>query len=264
MNTPLVSIIVPCYNQGKYIAETLDSVLGQKYSNWECVIINDGSTDDSEDVISRYCDKDSRFKYIYQENAGVVVARNNAISQSHGKYLLPLDGDDLISPEYLDMAVPILEANDIVILVYCDVMKFGAEEGVLKLPVFNIRNLLSTGCCVCTSMFRRKSFDLVGGYKIEMREGWEDWEFFISLIEMGGEVKKIDKTLFFYRFIENSRNRNIDREKKRELRTTLVRLHPRLYYEQYDKMVVERNTRSYSFYEKLIAPYKSIRAWLKI
>lgn len=262
MGSSVVSIIVPCYNQSHFIAETLDSVLAQKYTNWECVIINDGSIDNSEEIILRYCEKDERFVYLYQDNAGVVAARNNAIAHSHGKYILPLDGDDLISSDYLALAVPILDADDDVVLVYCNVMKFGTEEGTMKLPDFNIRNLLSTGCCVCTSMFRRKSFDLVGGYKLEMREGWEDWEFFISLVEMGGKTQKIDKTLFFYRYLEDSRNRSIDKVIKSQLRTTLVRLHPKLYYEQYDNLVAELNTRSYHFYKAIMSPYWRLRSWL--
>ena len=257
-----VSIIVTCYNQSNYIAETLDSVLAQKYTNWECIVINDGSTDNSEEIILSYSEKDERFIYLYQDNAGVVTARNNAISQSRGKYILPLDGDDVISDEYLLLAVKILDENDDVNLVYCDAMKFGAEKGLLKLPDFTIRNLLNTGCCVCTSMFRRSSYDIIGGYKEDMNIGWEDLEFFISLIELGGKPRKIDKVLFFYRILEKSRNRSIDEVTMCKIRTAMVRLHPKLYYEQYDKMLAELNTHSYHFYKTIMSPYWHFRSWL--
>lgn len=240
-NTPKVSIIVPCYNQSNYIAETLDSVLMQTYNNWECIIVNDGSTDQSERIILGYCNKDARFKYISQDNQGVICARNNAIRESKGEYILPLDGDDLISKEYLDLAVRVLDSDNDIVLVYCDVMRFGAVEGLWLLPKVSIRNLLHTGCCVCTSMFRRTSFDLVGGYKYEMNQGWEDWEFYISLLEKGGKAYKINQPLFKYRIIDDSRDRSIAPHIKHELRSRIVRLHPQLYYEQYDAIWKDYN-----------------------
>jgi len=85
-----VSVIVTCYNQECYLAEALNSVLVQTYQDWECIIINDGSTDASEVIAKSYITKDPRFKYIYQENQGVVAARNNAIAASTGKINYPL------------------------------------------------------------------------------------------------------------------------------------------------------------------------------
>ena len=76
MNNPLVSIIVPCYNQAQYLPETLDSVLAQTYPYWECIIVNDGSPDNTEEIAKHYCEKDSRFKYVYKENGGLSSARN--------------------------------------------------------------------------------------------------------------------------------------------------------------------------------------------
>ena len=78
----LVSIIIPCYNLSQYLPETLDSVLAQTYQSWECIIINDGSIDNTEKITKLYVDKDKRFKYIYQNNQGVSSARNNGIRNS--------------------------------------------------------------------------------------------------------------------------------------------------------------------------------------
>lgn len=90
---PIVSIIVPCYNQGHLLCDALDSVLMQTYIDWECIIVNDGSTDNTESVALAYCEKDARFMYFYQDNQGVIASRNNAIRKSNGRYILPLDGE---------------------------------------------------------------------------------------------------------------------------------------------------------------------------
>lgn len=98
---PMVSIIVPCYNAENYILDTLHSIQSSVYPSWECIIINDGSTDNSLNVIKEAIDGNSRFTILSQENSGPSVARNRGIRASHGTYILPLDADDLISKEYI-------------------------------------------------------------------------------------------------------------------------------------------------------------------
>ena len=102
---PLISIIVPCFNQGEFLAEALNSVMGQTYSNWECVIVDDGSEDDTSVVAAEFVEKDRRFSYIKQDNQGPSIARNNGISLSKGTYILPLDSDDIIESTYLEKAI---------------------------------------------------------------------------------------------------------------------------------------------------------------
>lgn len=259
MGETLVSVILTCYNQEKYLAEALDSVLNQTYPFWECVILNDGSTDGSEDVAKRYVSRDKRFIYVYQSNQGVVAARNNAIKISKGDYILPLDGDDMISPDYIKLATDVLDNNKDVILVYCNVERFGNESGILLLPELNKRNILRSGCCVSSSVYRREIYDSVGGYKKEMSEGWEDWEFFISLIETGGKVYKLNQILFYYRFLKNSRDRNINKDKADYLKSKIIQLHPNMYFEEYDKLLTDYesiiSSRSYkimSFFTKIL------------
>jgi glycosyltransferase involved in cell wall biosynthesis len=262
----MVSIIVTCYNQEAYLAECLDSVLNQTFPNWECVIINDGSTDRSEIIAKEYVSKDNRFHYIFQKNQGVVAARNNAIESSKGKYILPLDGDDIIAKDYLELAIPILEKDDDVQLVYCDVEYFGAKCGRMGIWEVTLRNILSGGCCVNSSVFRRKTFDEVGGYKECMRYGLEDWEFFVSLVEKGGKFHKINKSLFFYRISPTSRNNTIDDTKDEILRNQVVQLHPNLYYNEYCKLLRDYNalkrSRKYQLINFIFKPYDLLRKLL--
>lgn len=264
MKNTLVSVILTCYNQEKYLSEALDSVLKQTYPYWECVILNDGSTDGSEEIAKQYVSKDKRFVYVYQKNQGVVAARNNAIKVCKGGYILPLDGDDIISSNYLELAADVLDKNKDVVLVCCNVEKFGDESGPLLLPEINIRNILSTGCCVSSSMFRREKYNLVGGYKEVMSDGWEDWEFFISLLETGGKVYKLNQVLFFYRILHKSRDRKLEQKNREVLRSKMVQLHPNSYYREYDSLLNEYeaivNSRMYkilSFLSKITACYRT-------
>ena len=119
-----VSIIVPCYNQAQYLDECLQSVLEQTYPHWECIIINDGSPDNTEKVAQEWVVKDTRFKYIYKENGGLSSARNAGIEIADGEFILPLDADDKISAHYLKLAVKEFEKDTYLKVVYCKAEKF--------------------------------------------------------------------------------------------------------------------------------------------
>lgn len=132
-STSLVSIIVPCFNYGWILAETLDSILSQTHNNWECIIINDGSADDTQAVAERYRAKDARFHYVYQANGGLSAARNHGLRLAKGKYIQFLDADDLLVPRKLAIQAAYLDAHPEVDLIYGDVRYFRhGELGVLS------------------------------------------------------------------------------------------------------------------------------------
>ena len=112
-----VSIIVPCYNQAQYLGQALKSVLGQTYQGWECLIVNDGSTDDTEIVAKQWLEKDERFAYYYKTNGGLPQTRNFGIERAVGTFILPLDADDYLSVNYIECCVNEL-TNQNVKLVY--------------------------------------------------------------------------------------------------------------------------------------------------
>ena len=95
---PQISVVIPCYNQAQYIAECLDSIVAQTFKDYEVIIVNDGSTDNSLEIIKQYIDRYENFLLLNQSNQGVVFARNNAISKAKGKYIYPLVADDKIAP----------------------------------------------------------------------------------------------------------------------------------------------------------------------
>jgi glycosyltransferase involved in cell wall biosynthesis len=194
-----VSIIVPCYNQAHYLDESLQSVLEQSYDNWECIIVNDGSPDDTEIVSKSWLDKDSRFKYVYQENGGLSSARNFGILQAKGEFILPLDADDKISTNYVLLAVQSFQEDDSLKVVYCKAEKFGVETGNWCLEPFSLFNLSRKNMIFCTALYRKIDWELVEGYDTNMKYGCEDWEFWIALLKNGGNVRQLDEVGFYYR-----------------------------------------------------------------
>ena len=109
---PKVSIIVPCYNQAQYLEDALQSVVFQTYKDWECIIVNDGSVDNTEIIAKNWLLKDNRFKYLHQENGGLSMARNSGIKLAEGDFILPLDADDKISSNYIEKAIEEFKKDD--------------------------------------------------------------------------------------------------------------------------------------------------------
>lgn len=212
-----VSIIVPCYNQAEYLGEALQSVLEQTYANWECVIVNDGSTDQTEIVAKKWCDKDARFQYLFKENGGLSSARNFGIVSSTGTFILPLDADDRIAPNYVDMAIKSFKEDSFLKVVYCVAEKFGDVSGIWQLKPFSLLSLCTNNMIFCTAMYRKQDWDLVGGYDEKMLYGWEDWEFWIAILKNGGGVKRLDEVGFYYRIKSSSMLKLLNDDKRKYL-----------------------------------------------
>ena len=196
---PLISIIVPCYNQAQYLDECLQSVLEQTYENWECIIVNDGSPDDTEVVAKKWLEKDSRFQYLYKKNGGLSSARNAGIKIAKGEYILPLDADDKIGSKYGELALKEFDKDQNLKVVYCLAEKFGDESGSWGLKDFSLLNLSKKNMIFCTSFFRKKDWVEVGGYDVNMIYGLEDWDFWISILKKGGNVIRLNEVCFYYR-----------------------------------------------------------------
>ena len=217
-DTPKVSIIVPCYNQENFVEECLESIRKQSYKNIECIIVNDGSTDQSCNRIIQFCSKDSRFSYIDKKNEGVSVARNTGILHSSGKYILPVDADDIIAEDYVKECVTVLESHPDYKVVYCRAKKFGEVNFEWILPPYSLETELCRNCIFCSAMFRKDDFEKSSGYNPNMKEGFEDWDFWISFLGNGEKVYKIDKILFYYRIKKVSRNNSFNLETRKRLR----------------------------------------------
>ena len=155
---PLISVIVPCYNQAQYMDESLQSVLDHSYQNWECIIVNDGSHDNTEVVGLKWQGKDERFVYVHKKNGGLCSARNYGIELAKGKYILPLDCDDKITKEYIKLGLQIIERDENIGGVYSKAKLFGAVNRVWIIPNFDKKQLLCENMIYCSSIFRKKDW----------------------------------------------------------------------------------------------------------
>lgn len=225
---PRVSVVIPCYNQGAYLTEAVESILGQTFRDFEIIIVNDGSTDqETNRIIETFTRPATRI--ITTVNQGVAMARNTAIAQARGEYILPLDADDRIAATYLERAVAILDHDPEVGIVYCLANCFGARQGRWQVPDFSLGGMRLTNLIFCSAFFRRVDWEKTGGYNPNMATGWEDWDFWLSLLEMGRRVQRIPETLFFYRIAAGSRERSMDRRAQVEMHLQLMRNHPGLF-----------------------------------
>lgn len=196
---PKISIVIPCYNGAKYIRETLDCLQKQTIEDWECIIVNDGSTDNSLEILKEYAEKDPRYKYIDKKNEGPAIARNTAIAASLGKYILPLDADDLIAPFYAEKAIDYLQNHPKCKVVYGEAEYFDGRTGVWELPEYNYDTELWENSIFCTAVYRRLDYDKTIGYNPNMKFGNEDWDFWLSLLGADDEVYKIPNIVLYYR-----------------------------------------------------------------
>lgn len=199
-----VSVIMPCYNDGQYIEEAIDSVLNQSYKDIELIIIDDGSDDDyTIEVIKNISDE--KVKVLHTEHLRPAGARNYGISLSTGKYILPVDSDDRIEPTYIEQAVNILESNSEIGVVYCQADLFGEQSGKWDLPDYSFETMLLDNIVFVTALFYKEDWEKAGGFNTSMDSGMEDYDFWLSILGLGKQIYQIPEILFHYRIKKVSR-----------------------------------------------------------
>ena len=235
--SPLFSIVVPCYNQAEFLDEALQSVLNQSFANWECLVVNDGSPDDTKKIAAVWTKKDSRFKYLEKSNGGLVSARNHGIENALGEFILPLDADDKIASNYLANALQAFESNGNLKIVYGKAIKFGLLNEEWNLKPFSMANLAKYNMIFCSAIYRKKDWVMANGYDINMTFGLEDWEFWISILKHGGEVCKLNEIVFYYRIKENSMLESLTLSKEKKLLEYMSRKHIDFYIQNLGSFV---------------------------
>jgi glycosyltransferase involved in cell wall biosynthesis len=232
VNRPRLSVVLPCYNHGSYLPEAIASVRKQTFLPVEIIVVNDGSTDqETLALLAEFSESD--IKVLHTANLGLAAARNHGIDKAAGEYILPLDADDRIAPGYLEAAVRELEGDSQVGIVYGQVEFFGERQGLWSQSVFSPERLLYENMIVASAVFRRADWKRVGGYRETMRYGWEDWDFWLSLVELGCKVVKLPEVVFHYRIRKNSMTRSLSKWQKFRMLLRLIRNHPRLYVENF-------------------------------
>ncbi len=226
---PDISVIIPLYNQADFIEEAIESLSRQTFKNFEVIVVNDGSTDNSLDVINDLAKKYKNLdiKVINQKNCGLSCARNRGIKESKSSLILPLDADDKLSKDALEEYLKAFKESkaDIVI---ADTQNFGEYTSIgerwranfLLLPYENQFNYCA--------LYKKSVWQEVGGYKLNMDGGYEDWEFWISCYERGFKFHFVKKPLFYYRVKKESMLKEA-LKKDRYLKDKIILNHTALY-----------------------------------
>lgn len=213
---PLVSVIIPVYNAERFVAKTLRSVLAQTYCNVEVLVINDGSTDRTAEIVDRFAQRDQRVRLLAQSNAGVAAARNLGIRQAKGEFVAPIDADDLWYADNLAKQVEcLLKSPDSVGLVYSwsvDIDQQDQRTGGFHAARISGRvhatllchNFLGNASC---TLIRRSCLSVIGGYNEQFQanqaQGCEDWDLYLRLAERY-EFAVVPEFLVGYRKLQHS------------------------------------------------------------
>ncbi len=212
---PLVSVVVPCFNMGQTLDETMAAIEAQDYDPIEVVIVNDGSTDPVTLERLRHWEELGFATVIHQENRGPGHALNRALEAARGVYFLNL-GDDLIEPPYIGEAVAEMERDPNLGIVYCHADLFGSESGPWRLPDFSMQVQLLNNLIFATALMRRSDWVTVGGYD-EVMKGREDHDFNLRILGLGRTVHRLDGLYFHYRRGRPSVNASLHHTANRDI-----------------------------------------------
>lgn len=231
---PLISVVIPSYNHGNFLVEAIESLTNQTYKNWECIIVDDGSTDNTQLIAQRLIEhySSSKIQLLTQENSGVVQARRNGIQHARGEYVLFLDSDDKIHPQFLEDASLLLSIYADIGFVYTNLEYFGAKFGSVNYGTFDLTKFLENNQATVSSLFKRRAYEEAGGFKDAMEEGLEDWELWVSMCDKGWMGYHLDRTYLYYRqHHQGSRLQNLVSHQPllRRQKAKIICFHEKLY-----------------------------------
>ncbi|SDH42229.1 N-terminal domain of galactosyltransferase [Flavobacterium omnivorum] len=207
MKNPSLSIIITCYNLGEYLEEAIASI--KEYSmneDYEVILVNDGSTNATTNaILEEVVKSDKAIIYINQSNLGLAKARNNGIKQAKGKYIIPLDADNKLRPEFIEQTISILNNNLEIDVVHGNAQNFGNKVSIWKSKPFNFPEMLLNNYIDACAGFRKSTWEKLGGYDETMPVmGFEDWDLWLRMGNAGCRFEYVDELFFDYRVRDNS------------------------------------------------------------
>lgn len=215
---PRVSVLIPCYNAGRFLAAAIESVLAQSFQDFEIIVVDDGSSDDSAAVAARY----PQVRYFYHAHSGVSVSRNAALSKAQGEFVVFLDADDLWVPQKLEKQVAYLDSHPDCQLVYtfvenfCDTEPQNRSERQEQLLNANMDN------CLVTCLLRRKLYETYGGYREDYPYG-EDTHWVTRLWAAGVNMKHcIPETLYLRRIHDSNLSLSHRKVEQKDIMTLMA------------------------------------------
>lgn len=237
VDNELLSIVIPCYNDYLHITTAVNSALQQTWEHKEIIIVDDGSSDRTKKVLNEL--EINGIKIITQNNQGPSAARNKGIDMANGKYILVLDSDDYFNAQFCQKAIEIINSQPEIKIVTCYGRWFVSEKrSVIHKPAGGgINNFLYECGAFGSTLFLKKDWEFIDGYDEAMKLGYEDWEYYIRLLEDGGETHVIPEVLFHYRNKKNSRN-SLANNKKYEIWKYIFLKHSKHYIDDFERFVL--------------------------
>lgn len=278
----LISIIIPCFNHGKYLPETLESVKeSDKQNICEILIINDGSTDENTLTVLNSI-SDQHIRVIHQENLGLAGARNRGIQESSCSYLLMLDSDNKITADFLDTFLELHKEGKEFDMLHGNALFFDEKQGLFKSGPLDIFKIFMSNYIDACSIIKKESLIELGKYDDQMPYmGWEDWDLWIRMALNNKKTLYFDKIFFHYRYLSNSMIRVIGHKEEETKQYLIKKYHNHLldteHLEKILTNLVEKNINKIGIkriaqllYQKLICrifkkesvPFKIEKLWL--
>lgn len=236
---PLVSVVIPCYNDGQYLDDSVDSILNQSFDDYEILIVNDGSTDKATiDKLASF--NHPKIKVLHKENGHLSSARNHGIKNAAGEIIVTLDADDTFEKKFIKKGIAILQKDKVVGAVTCWLKSFGLKTNKWKPLGGDLENFLFRQESCASAMFRKQCWEKIGGYDEQMKTGYEDWEFWIRLTAAGWSVAVLDDYLLNYRVTDKSMLLTQSEPNRGKIIEYIMEKHKDLYWHNLKDAVIKR------------------------
>lgn len=258
---PKVSVIIPCYNHGKYIDTAVDSILNQTFQDFEIIIVNDGSTEEfTNNKLDNY--NKPKTKVITKQNGGLPAARNTGIENAKGKYICTLDSDDYFACTFLEKAVKILDENETVGIVTSYVQMFEKSNSIWKPKGGGVENFFLNNNSTASCLLKKSIWQEIKGYDEKMIKGYEDWDFNIRVTSKGYNVYVINEILFYYRITDNSMVVGSNKIRS-ELLKYIIRKNIDVYTKNIENIIIQQDNKISQLNEVISRKDKQISELLK-
>ena len=269
-----VTAIIPCYNDGQYIMQALQSLYNQTVLAEKIIIVDDGSNEATRNVLKKI--EHASVQIVYQDNKGVSNARNTAIAIAQTEYIVNLDADDYFEPTFIAKAVEVLNNNSQIVAVSSYCCKFWEDKTVeiIKPLGGQLKDFIVINNCSANTIFRKQCWQDVSGFDEKMQEGYEDWEFWIAILTQGGTIHIINEVLSHYRIKKVSRDKKALENHDFELRQYIFLKHKEVYITNLDFYINQllrqnsllrnsiynvKNSKEYSVGKLFLKPFRFLK-----
>lgn len=237
---PTISVVIPCFNDGLYLQETIAKVNLQTFRDFEIIIVNDGSDDQNTLDVLKKLEQEEDVTVFHIPNQRMSAARNYGIERANADMIVTLDSDDYFDKTFFQKALNILNNEKDTAVVSCYIRNFGLNKKLFKPRGGTIKNFLFSNQCAMCAMFKKSVWIEVGKFDEQMKLGYEDWEFFIRTTAKGYLVKIIPEVLFYYRQTKKSTLKNDTIPNEKEIVNYIIQKHADLYKSQLAELIIKK------------------------